>query len=72
VRAIGRELNEARAESERTQRPARRFRELVYQTRSSWRRARRVVAKAEHTGDKANPRFVVTCLAVSDWAAREL
>jgi hypothetical protein len=36
---------------------------------SSTRRGR---SRSVRTGDKANPRFVVTCLAVSDWAAREL
>ena len=72
VRAIGRELREAAAEAQRTGRPARRFRELTYRTRSSWSRTRRVVAKAEQTGDKANPRFVVTSLAARDWPAREL
>ena len=60
VRSIGAELQVAAAESRATQRPARRFKELVYRTRKSWRCARRVVAKAEHTGDKANPRFIVT------------
>jgi hypothetical protein len=72
VRAVGRELREAAAEARRTGRPARRFRELTYRTRSSWSRTRRVVAKAEQTGDKANPRFVVTSLAVRAWPAREL
>ena len=31
-------------------------------TRDSWCRKRRVVGKAEHTPDGANPRFVVTSL----------
>ncbi len=72
VRAIGRELREAAGEARRSARPARRFRELTYRTRSSWSRARRVVAKAEQTGDKSNPRFVVTSLAARAWPAREL
>ncbi len=72
VRSIGAELQEAKAESGATQRPARRFKELVYRTRKSWCRARRVVAKAEQTGDKANPRFIVTSLSIHEWAAREL
>ena len=42
------------------------------QSRKSWCRARRVVAKAEQTGDKANPRFIVTSLSIHEWAAREL
>jgi len=72
VRAIGAELREAAAESAQSSRPARRFKELVYRTRKSWCRPRRVVAKAEHTGDKANPRFIVTSLSVHDWPMREL
>ena len=72
VRAIGAELHEAAVESRATQRPARRFKELVYRTRQSWSRQRRVVAKAEHTGDKSNPRFVVTSLAISTQDARRL
>ncbi len=60
------------AESQATQRPARRFKELLYRTRKSWCRARRVIAKAEQTGDKSNPRFIVTSLPVQQWQAREL
>src|SRR5689334_12874070 len=41
---------------------ARRFKELRYRTRDSWSCERRVVAKAEHTREKENPRFVVTSL----------
>lgn len=72
VRTIGAELQEAKAESSATQRPARRFKELVYRTRKSWCRSRRVIAKAEQTGDKANPRFIVTSLSINEWAARAL
>jgi hypothetical protein len=72
VRAIGRELREAREASQRAHRPARRFRELRYRTRKSWSRTRRVIGKAEHTGDKANPRFIVTSLGQEAHPAREL
>jgi hypothetical protein len=72
VRAIGVELRQARAESARTSQPARRFKELSYRTRRSWNRSRRVVAKAEQTGDKSNPRFVVTSLSSRQWPMREL
>jgi hypothetical protein len=72
VRSIGAELQAAAAESAATQHPARRFKELVYRTRKSWSRSRRVVAKAEHTGDKSNPRFIVTSLSIDAWAARAL
>ncbi|HTT05140.1 MAG TPA: IS1380 family transposase, partial [Steroidobacteraceae bacterium] len=72
VRSIGAELHEAALESAQSARPARRFKELSYRTRRSWSRARRVVAKAEQTGDKANPRFIVTSLSIHDWPMREL
>jgi len=42
--------------------PARVFRDFRYRTIDSWSRARRVIGKAEHTPDGANPRFVVTSL----------
>jgi hypothetical protein len=38
----------------------------------SWSRERRVVAKAEHTGRKSNPRFVVTSLPIGAQQARTL
>jgi hypothetical protein len=41
---------------------AREFKELEYQTRESWSRSRRVVAKAEVSAAGDNPRFVVTNL----------
>ena len=71
-RAIGRELQEAKEAAERTQRPARRFRELAYRTGHTWSRTRRVIGKAEHTGDKANPRFLVTSLSAKVWPAKAL
>ena len=43
-------------------RPARVFRDFQYRTLDSWGRTRRVVGKAEHTLDGANPRFIVTSL----------
>ena len=65
-------LEKARAEFEGTEKPARVFREFVYQTRESWSRARRVIGKAEHLEKGSNPRFVVTSLAAETWAARAL
>jgi hypothetical protein len=55
-------LAQAAAESLESGKPARRFAEFLYATRDSWTRERRVIAKAEQTGDKSNPRFVVTTL----------
>lgn len=48
------------------------FGEFAYQTRTSWSRARRVVAKAEHLAKGANPRFVVTSLGAEVADARTL
>ena len=55
-----------------TQKPARIFTEFEYQTRKSWARARRVVAKAEQIEGKQNPRFVVTSLTMEQWTAQKL
>jgi hypothetical protein len=66
------ELAAAQEQSQKTGKPARRFKDFTYRTLESWSRARRVVAKAEWTGDKANPRFVVTSLAREEHEARHL
>jgi hypothetical protein len=70
--SIKRELVEARAEALETKAPARRFKDFMWRTRDSWRRERRVIAKAEWTSGKANPRFVVTSLKKRDASARFL
>jgi hypothetical protein len=72
VRTIGAELQQAAIEAAQSGQPARRFKELIYRTRKSWSRERRVVAKAEQTGDKSNPRFIVTSLSMHSWPMREL
>src|SRR5713101_6747334 len=72
TRAIGAELAEAREESRTTGEPARRFKELIWSTRKSWSRARRVIAKAEWTQGEANPRFIVTSLRAADGDGRHL
>ena len=66
------ELAAAQEHSQKTEKPARRFKDFMWQTRQSWSRERRVVAKAEWTEGKANPRFVVTSLAREEHAARHL
>ena len=66
------ELNRAAAKSQRTGKPARCFKDFKWTTRSSWRRQRRVVAKAEWTQGEANPRFVVTSLTRAECKARYL
>ncbi|HEV7880974.1 IS1380 family transposase [Bradyrhizobium sp.] len=72
VAAIGAELQQAWLEAEATGKPARRFKELIWRTRKSWSCKRRVVAKAEWTEGKANPRFVVTSLPVEEIEAKRL
>jgi hypothetical protein len=72
VREIAAELAEAKALSQQTGKPARRFKDFVWRTLDSWSRERRVVAKAEWTEGKANPRFVVTSLARDEHEARHL
>ena len=67
-----REQEEAAAAYQQTGKAARRFKEFSYQTRDSWSRARRVVAKAEHLEKGANPRFVVTSFGQEIWEARAL
>jgi Transposase DDE domain group 1 len=55
-------LAEAKRLCSASGKPARVFRDFHYQTIESWSRARRVIGKAEHTLEGANPRFVVTSL----------
>ncbi len=56
------QLREAAAQFKQTGQRARIFTEFQYLTRDSWSRSRRVIGKAEHIEDKANPRFVVTSM----------
>jgi hypothetical protein len=72
VAEIESELAAAQEQSQKTEKPARRFKDFTWRTRDSWSCARRVVAKAEWTGDKANPRFVVTSLTREEHEARHL
>jgi len=58
--------------AEETGGPVRQFKDLRYSTLDSWSRKRRVVAKAEHLTDKANPRFVVSSLSKTDWTGEAL
>ena len=72
IAEIKTELDQAAVQSRRTGKPARRFKDFRWTTRSSWSRRRRVVAKAEWTKDEANPRFVVTSLTRAECKARYL
>ena len=69
---IAGELEQARQHYAETGKAARVFKEFVSQTRESWTRARRVIAKAEHLEKGSNPRFVVTSHQAAAWAARPL
>jgi hypothetical protein len=70
--SIADELVEAGAKAKESGKPERVFKELKYQTRKSWSRERRVVAKAEHLPKGKNPRFIVTSLANGAAPAQEL
>jgi hypothetical protein len=69
---IATELAAAQEQSQRAGKSARRFKDFTWQTRKSWSRERRVVAKAEWTGGQANPRFIVTSLAPAEHRPRHL
>jgi len=69
---IRKQLHRACVEHARTGKAARRFSSFWYRTRKSWSRRRRVVAKAEYTEGKENPRFVVTNLPVALYEPRAL
>jgi len=72
LKLIAAPSEQARVEYEATQQATRVFAELRYQTRESWSRERRVVAKAEHLEKGANPRFVVTSLDLQQHPAQKL
>lgn len=72
LKIIGSELHQAKCVSETTGKAARVFKDFNYSTRKSWARERRVVGKAEHLPQGANPRFIVTTLTVEECAAQEL
>jgi Transposase DDE domain group 1 len=66
------ELAAAQEQSQRSGKSARRFKDFTWRTRDSWSGERRVVAQAEWTEGKANPRFIVTSLAREEHEARHL
>jgi len=72
ARIIGAELVQAQQLWANTSKPARIFKDFSYQTHKTWKRSRRVVAKAEHIDGKSNPRFVVTSLDAERYAAQAL
>jgi len=66
------ELEQAAAEYAATGQTARVFQEFTYQTRESWSRSRRVIAKAEHLEKGPHPRLVVSSLGPEAWEAGRL
>jgi hypothetical protein len=66
------EMAQAEKQYQETKAPARVFTELIYSTKDTWSRGRRVIAKAEQLDKGANPRFVVTSLSSEEMAAQEL
>ena len=70
--AVAEALAEAKQLCAATGKPARVFRDFQYRTIDTWSRARRVIGKAEHTLEGANPRFVVTSLKRTAYDARAL
>jgi hypothetical protein len=59
---IAEELQRAQQQYEETKEASRVFKDFRYQTRESWTRERRVVAKAEYMDKGSNPRFIVTSI----------
>jgi len=72
LKMIVEQSEQARVGYETTKQPTRVFAELRYETRDSWSRERRVVAKAEHLEKGVNPRFVVTSLDLEQHPAKDL
>jgi hypothetical protein len=69
---IAKELAQAERRCAASGKAVRLFRDFRYSTLDSWSRERRVVGKAEHTTQGANPRFVVTSLRRAAYDARTL
>jgi hypothetical protein len=69
---IAEELQRAQQQYEEARQASRVFKDFRYQTRESWTRERRVVAKAEHLDKGSNPRFVVTSIEMDKIDAQAL
>ncbi|MGH2509249.1 MAG: IS1380 family transposase [Ktedonobacteraceae bacterium] len=72
LHALGKYRQEAKRRFAATGESQRVFADLRYRTRNSWSATRRVVGKAEHNVQGANPRFVVTNLPIAWWQAAAL
>ena len=69
---LGEELALAHALYQCSSKASRVFKDFCYKTLDTWRWHRRVVGKAEYLCKGANPRFIVTSLAPTDYEAQEL
>ncbi|NJM10015.1 MAG: IS1380 family transposase [Bdellovibrionaceae bacterium] len=69
---IKKQMKRAKRKFKKTGKTARIFRNLSYRTLKTWSKKRRVVAKAEHLPEGANPRFVVTTISKAEIPAKEL
>lgn len=69
---IVQEMAEAARQYEQSGNAARVFKDFRYRTLKSWSRDRRIVGKAEYLAKGANPRFVVTSLAMQRIQAQTL
>jgi len=72
LQKIGKEMVQAKALHEDSGQSARVFTQFTYQTRKTWKRKRRVIAKAEHLAKGSNPRFIVTNLPEDHAAPKAL
>jgi hypothetical protein len=72
LKVIGREQHEAQLAFQASGQASRVFAEFRYRTHKSWSTERRVVGKAEHLSKGANPRFIVTNIAVAERGGKEL
>ena len=70
LKRIQRSMRNAARLYRKKEKTVRIFQDVYYKTRRSWSRRRRVVAKAEHMKDGANPRFVVTSIKRKKRSAR--
>jgi len=69
---IAEETTEAKELYEQSGKGARVFKDFRYRTLKSWSRDRRIVGKAEYLAKGANPRFVVTTIAMGQIGARSM
>lgn len=69
---IAAEMVESKSAFEESRETERRWKAFDYQTKDSWGRSRRVIGKAEHSAQGANPRFLVTSLKVRQMDAQSL